>query len=106
MHIETTSWEYRLLDNSLREIISYHWHPESRSTVITPHFHIGSTILDTQGHELGRTFSKMHMPSGEVTIADVVRALIEEFGVVPIHERWDDVLRECQVRLSSIRSDS
>lgn len=101
-----TRWEYTILDSNEHEILAYHWHPDGLSNVRTPHFHVGSAILDTQVHELGRTFSKMHMPTGEITIADVVRALIEEFGVVPIHARWDDVLRECQAVITSRHNPS
>lgn len=94
--VTTTYLEYAIFDHNQREILVYHWHPQGKSNVITPHFHVGSAVLDTTGHEMGKTFSRLHLPSGHVTIADVVRALIEEFNVRPIHERWDETLRVCQ----------
>jgi hypothetical protein len=94
--VQTTYWDYAILDQHHNELISYHWHPDGVSDRKAPHFHAGSAILDTTGHEMGKTFSRLHLPSGHVTVADVVRALIEEFNVRPIHDRWDETLRACQ----------
>lgn len=38
---QTAAYEYRLSDRDDREILAYHWHPESQSHVQTPHLHLG-----------------------------------------------------------------
>lgn len=103
VQITTESWRYTIYDHNQRELLAYHWHPGGVSEKTTPHFHVGSTILDTTGHEMGKTFSRLHHPSGYVSIADIVRALIEEFNVVPIHDRWDETLRTCRQEFELLR---
>jgi hypothetical protein len=71
--VQTTYRDYGILDQHHNELISYHWHPRGVSTTTIPHFHVGSTILDTTGHEMGKTFLRLHLPSGHVSIADVAR---------------------------------
>jgi hypothetical protein len=34
----------------------------------------------------------MHLPTGFITLADIVRLLIDEFGVEPLRADWRDVL--------------
>lgn len=103
--VNVLSWDYTIYDHNERDILAYHWHPEGTSDKTAPHFHVGSVILDTTSHELGKTFSRLHLPSGYITIADVVRTLIEEFNVVPIHDRWDETLRACQQELERQRDN-
>lgn len=103
--VETTYSEYAIYDHNQRGLLVYHWHPHGTSKTTIPHFHVGSAILDTTGHEIGKIFSRLHLPSGHVTIADVVRALIEEFDVLPIHARWDETLRACQEAFERQRTE-
>ena len=40
--------------------------------------------------------NKLHIPTGGVTIAQVIRFLIADLGVPPLTEEWDEVLRESE----------
>lgn len=102
--VTTTNWEFNVYDLDEREIIAYHWHPHSVSDRKSPHFHVGSILIDTRRHDLGARFSRLHLPTGVVTIADIARMLIEEFDVVPIHRNWDETLDACQETFERQRS--
>lgn len=103
-HVRITRWDFSVYDLDEREIIVYHWHPESLSDRKYPHLHIGSVLIDSRRHELGKTFSRLHIPTGIITIADVAKMLIEEFGVIPIHRQWDETLHACQAEFERQRS--
>lgn len=49
-------------------------------------------------HEVREGFSlqKLHIPTGGITIAQVIRFLIADLGVPPLTEQWDEVLRESE----------
>lgn len=40
------------------------------------------------------SFSDMHIPTGPVLLENVVRLLIEEFGVIALRPDWDEILRQ------------
>jgi hypothetical protein len=42
------------------------------------------------------SLSKLHIPTGGVTIEDVIRFLIADLGVSPLTERWKEELRESE----------
>ena len=95
-NVRLVSYEYRLLDPNQREIIAFHWHPTGLSNVSDPHLHLSSRLNPI---EMGRNqepldLADMHIPTGFVTLEDVVRLLITEFGVTPHRDDWDDLLRE------------
>jgi hypothetical protein len=90
------SYEYRLLGEDRHEIVAFHWHPVGLSNVTDPHLHLSSRLNPI---ELGRnraplSLADMHIPTGFVTLEDVVRILITEFGITPRRDDWDALLRE------------
>lgn len=103
----TPSYDYQILDLHERELLSYHWHPGGVSPVTHPHFHVTSRVrpfdVDDPTHPTRQphsiSFADMHIPTGPVLIENVVRLLIEEFGVVPLRPDWDEVLRENEALL-------
>lgn len=90
------SYEYRLLGEDRQEILAFHWHPTGLSNVTDPHLHLSSRLIPI---DMGRNqdplpLAGMHIPTGFVTLPDVVRLLIEEFGIHPRQADWDAILRE------------
>jgi hypothetical protein len=87
----TISYEYRLLDSQETELLVYHWHPGviARGPDF-PHIHVSASlsaqITATQVQRL--PLDKRHVPTGLITLADVVRMLIAEFGVAGRHRDW------------------
>ena len=92
--VRTISYRYQLLDRDRREILAYHWHPTGRSSVTFPHLHLSGRLapLDVGRGQEPVALGEMHMSSGYVTFADVVRLLIAEFGVEPRRPDWAAVL--------------
>jgi hypothetical protein len=85
---ETAAYEYRLSDEDDREILAYHWHPDGQSHVTTPHLHLGP------GAEVGRAaLLTAHLPTGPVSIHEVLRLAIESLGTEPSRRDWDAVFR-------------
>jgi hypothetical protein len=86
---QTAAYEYRLSDQDDREILAYHWHPEGQSHVQTPHLHLGPAAGVNRGALL-----TAHLPTGPVTLQDVLRLTVESFDAEPARRDWDRVLRE------------
>jgi hypothetical protein len=41
-------------------------------------------------------FGRLHVPTGWVTIEEVIRFLIQELHVTPLSQNWDAILRESE----------
>lgn len=89
--VETESWTYNILNTNRRDLLTYHWTPIDQQHP-DPHLHVGSAILNSSGHELGKGFSKLHIATGLVSIQQIVRMLIEEFDVQPVNDNWEAIL--------------
>jgi len=87
-------YRYGILDQQQREIIAFHWHPGRRSHVHDPHLHVGSAIANPDSSDFGRSFSRLHIPTGQMELARVVRMLITEFDVIPNRQDWQAVLAD------------
>jgi hypothetical protein len=92
--VQATSYRYQLLDGEEREILAYHWHPVGLSSITYPHVHLSGRLapLDTGRGAEPVALGGMHLPTGLVTLADIVRLLITEFGVEPRRDDWATVL--------------
>ena len=86
--VEIVGYSYIVHDGERREILAYHWHPGSREFVQTPHVHLGS------GARIGfdPLVTKAHLPTGYITLAEVVRFLVRDLSVQPGRSDWEAVL--------------
>jgi len=66
-------------------ILAYHWHPVGVSPVTWPHLHLAGQVAAIP-------FDKAHLPTGPVTLQDVLRFAIVDLGVEPLRPDWRDVL--------------
>lgn len=74
-------------------ILAFHWHPVGPSPVRTPHLHVGVDV------QVGAVWlGKAHLPTGAVTLADVLGLVLGEFGVRPLRDDWRTVLAEARVQ--------
>ncbi|HYI15961.1 MAG TPA: hypothetical protein VEX37_11260 [Thermomicrobiales bacterium] len=86
-NVQVKTYIYRLLDADHRELISWHWHPNDPNAAKHHHFHLG------QAAQVGRVeFHRAHLPTGIVTLADVVRSAITDFHVEPRRADWQTIL--------------
>lgn len=92
--IENVYYSYELLDASGGEILAYHWHPDGMSNVEHPHLHVSATKppVRVRTRIAEYPLSDMHLPTGHITFVDIVRLLIDEFGVEPLRDDWRAVL--------------
>ncbi len=89
------SYAYFLLRDDGREILAYHWHPEGRSHVTTPHLHLGA------GAEAGWPgLQKTHLPTGSVVLPDLVELAIG-CGVAPRRRDWRGVVAGAREELAA-----
>ncbi len=88
-------YQYRLLDRDERELIVYHWQPgDAYLGPDAPHLHV-SASLSAQTSAIDRQtidLDKLHLATGRVSLASVVRMLITEFGVAPQRHDWVETL--------------
>lgn len=82
----THGYDYEVQLSSGEAVVSYHWHPASKTKM--PHLHIGRTQL-ASGAVLSH---KVHVPTDRVSVESVVRSCITEYGVEPMHDDWDEIL--------------
>jgi hypothetical protein len=87
----TAAYHYALEDPEERELLAFHWHPQGRSSVTWPHIHIGEAA------ELGWDgLQGAHVPSGRISIEEVLRFAIAELGVEALRPDWPEVLETTQ----------
>ena len=72
------------------ELIGYHWHPVGRGTesIPDPHLHVYAETTRLAGKYL----SKLHLLTGHMPLADVVKLLLTDFDVRPRRADWPAVL--------------
>lgn len=84
--LERVAYRYRLVVRE-RELLVFHWNPAGPEGKPFPHLHLSAAA------EVGnRALTRAHIPTGEVTLRDVVRLLIEELGIRPRRNDWRRIL--------------
>lgn len=88
--VHTVNYKYELQVASGREIVAYHFDPD-RGRVRTPHLHV-------RGLTAPLPLSKVHFPTGRVSIEDVIRLAITELRVRPRlpDGQWQSLLEETE----------
>jgi hypothetical protein len=94
----SVSYLYELKDRWDREILVFHWHPMSNSSVKTPHAHVsGARPIPLSARPSGELpppldLSNVHIPNGILQIEEVLLMLIRDLGVQPTTDRWEQTL--------------
>lgn len=83
-------------DRRQEEIIAYHSQPDAREGKTWPHLHIGPAMAGTSLQLGSRYAHRIHFPTGLIPLSLVIRMAIEEFGVHPLREDWQQVLTQEQ----------
>jgi hypothetical protein len=89
--VRTSGYRYTVSDRDGHELVSYQWHPQARSPVTSPHLHLGSRLVRADS-----PLTPIHWPTGHVTFAEIVRALLRDQAVEPLRPDWDPVLRQSE----------
>jgi len=80
--VRTLAYNYSLYEGE-GVILGYHCHPSDR--VPYPHAHIYCSELP-----------RHHLPTGRVSVEQILRMTATEFGVDPLNRDWEAVLAETQ----------
>jgi len=100
-----TGYAFALDDREDREIFAYHWHPDVPLSAFL-HLHINRGVIDsevTSQAGLSPALTRLrpdvadaHFPTHHITLGEVARLLITQFGVRPRRADWDTVLRAAE----------
>lgn len=92
--VETVRYMYKYMTEDEKDIITFQWTPESKipGTKLHPHLHMGAIVIRHDSPILPGKFHKTHIPTGRVPLERVVRYGIEELGISPLVEDWDERL--------------
>lgn len=93
--IQTVAYSYWLEDRLRNELLLYQWDPTEGSKVTTPHLHVRPLTmltnarltdeqLPTASREVLGRFGKAHLPTGFVTLAEILQMAIVDLGVTPL----------------------
>jgi hypothetical protein len=85
--VSTAAYQYSLAQENGKEILAYHWHPDARNSIRTPHLHIGPGA-----QAKWKPLAKAHIPTGRIALEDLLRLAIRDFGVEPLRPDWAEVL--------------
>lgn len=101
--VQLVGYWYILSSQEGREILTYHWTPEEDDALMitTPHLHVGSVNISDTAPLSPKTFNKLHVPTGVVSLQSVVRFLITEVGVEPRRADWSEILEEASEPMSA-----
>ncbi len=95
-HISTKQYLYSIFDAQIKELISFHFHPElTADPILYPHIHV---YADDDPRFKQFNLHKRHIPSGRVALEDIIDWLISELGVQPIREDWQSILNQTSER--------
>ncbi len=97
--VSTAEYNYNLRDTDNRVVLAFHWHPAEIFKVRHPHLNLD------QGARLGREdLHRTHIPTGRITLVDIIRFVITELGVEPLRSDWENVLSDPQAAHQSWRT--
>lgn len=90
--IRIMSYFYSLCAADGTEALTFQWTPEATEGKTFPHLHVGRAVVSDKTLVMPDRFHKVHVPTGHVTLAAVIRLAIEEFRVKPLARRWREAL--------------
>lgn len=111
--VQTAAYQYALDDADGREIFAYHWHPHV-GDIPYPHLHLSHgavkrDVLPNASLAVGQNvlqsqLAVAHFPTRRVALEDMLRLLIEQFGIRPARPDWDDTMHKARESFKSDRT--
>jgi len=90
--IIVTAYNYTIEHPSEGEVVSFQWHLGGETGIDFPHVHIGPAMSRRDSAVRAGEAHKIHLPTGEVSLADVLRLAITELEVEPRRDDWEALL--------------
>jgi len=103
--VHTREYWYQFSLEDGRELFAFHWTPDAADSRQRryPHLHVGVALLLPETPILSGVLHKRHIPTGRISIENIVRFAIEELGAEPLIDTWHDVLDQGQQQFNSYR---
>ena len=89
----TEGYDYKVQERSGQTILTFYLHAARGYLVTYPLLHVGGRTSPVE-------LSKVHVPTGRITLPAVVRMAITELGVEPLRGDWGEVLERAEAALS------
>lgn len=83
--VQTVGYWYEIRHAAGPMVFAYHWHPVGPSPITWPHLHL-------RGDVAGISFAKVHLPTGPITLQELLRFVIVDLNVAPRRDDWEHVL--------------
>ncbi len=92
--VREVAYLYEIAHVTGGEVLSFHWTSEAAylGAVTFPHLHIGTALLAERPTLLIEDVPKAHVPTGPISLGEIVRLLIVEFGVAPLRADWMEII--------------
>lgn len=90
--VTITAYMYIVDDHRGHEVFSYHWQPDAPE-VKFPHLHVEHPA-----------FKRAHFPTGRISLEEVLRLLITDFGVQPLKSDWNRILTKTHQKFATYRT--
>ncbi len=103
--VRIVAYEYVVKAADGPELLAYHWHPQRlpglqgppRTFVTTPHLHLGAGA-----GVVAPSLHRAHLPTGPISLQEILRLAIRDLGVRSQRPDWDRVLNRTQARMPDI----
>jgi hypothetical protein len=92
----TVAYNYTVYSRNKAEMLAFHWHPNLGPRY--PHLHL------YQGSGIAARLIKKHIPTDRISLEEVLRFLIEELGIEPLTDKWDEVLTSTYEKYKKYRT--
>jgi len=90
-------YAFSLPDEDKHPFLSYHWHPLLTPEVDYPHLHIRDADSGPLTHH-------SHVPTGRISVEQVVRLAITQFNVRTLRKDWSEALEQIQARYEEFKT--
>jgi hypothetical protein len=98
--VRTRSYLYIIEDDAHREIVGFHWHPETTPEIPFPHLH----IYEGAGAAIRQEIRNIHFRTDQTAFEEFALMLVDYFDVVPERSDAAEVLRNNLRRFKEQRS--
>ena len=99
------AYSFELSTNDGHELVAYHWNSVTRVGVPYPHIHIGRSLahpaLPSPFRRQISQLSKAHLPTGFISLAQLLETLVIDLDVVPRRNDWSEVLAAADMDLGA-----
>ena len=87
-----TGYNYTIEHPTEGELVSFQWHPGGEAGIDYPHVHIGPAMSRLDAVVRPGEAHKIHLPTGEVSLGEVLWLAITELEVEPRRDDWEALL--------------